>query len=99
MIPPSKKRKITSLPYDVMPKPMKCIMLDEEKQNLGRELESLLREIPAHIIDFLREHRSSGRKCGEDEVEIDIDDLSDNTLFSLLKLLDDYLQEKQKKYS
>ncbi|XP_041007235.1 transcription factor GTE8-like [Juglans microcarpa x Juglans regia] len=97
--PPSKKRKITSLPHEVMPKPVKRIMTDEEKHSLGRELESLLGEIPVRIIDFLREHSSNGRKCGEDEIEIDIDDLSDDTLFSLRKLLDDYLQEKQKKHA
>lgn len=90
-MPPSKKRKITSLHLEVMPKTVKRIMTDEEKHNLGRELESLLGEVPAHIIDYLKEHSSNGRECGEDEIEIDIDDLSDDTLFSLRKLLDDYL--------
>ncbi|KAF2293215.1 hypothetical protein GH714_040547 [Hevea brasiliensis] len=33
---------------------------------------------------------------GEDEIEIDIDALSDDTLFKLRKLLDDYLLEKRK---
>lgn len=95
VMPPSKKRKITSLPQEVMPKPIKRVMTDEEKHNLGRELESLLGEMPVHIIDFLREHSSNGRECGEDEIEIDIDDLSDDTLFTLRKLLDDHLQVKQ----
>ncbi|XP_059449447.1 transcription factor GTE8-like [Corylus avellana] len=98
VMPPSKKRKITSLPHEVMPKPVKRVMTAEEKHNLGRELESLLGEMPLHIIDFLREHSSNGRECGEDEIEIDIDDLSDDTLFTLRKLLDDYLQEKQKNH-
>lgn len=97
-MPPSKKRKIASLPPqpEVMP-PAKQVMSDEEKLNLGRELESLLGEMPVNIIDFLRAHGSNGRECGEDEIEIDIDDLSDDTLFTLRKLLDEYLQEKQKK--
>lgn len=96
-MPPSKKRKIASLPPqpEVMP-PAKPVMSDEEKHKLGRELESLLGEIPVHIIDFLKEQSSNGRECGEDEIEIDIDDLSDDTLLTLRKLLDDYLEEKQK---
>jgi len=98
VMPPSKKRKITSLPHEVMPKPVKRVMTAEEKHNLGRELESLLGEMPLHIIDFLRKHSSNGRECGEDEIEIDIDDLSDDTLFTLRKLLDDYLQEMQKNH-
>ncbi|KAI4348275.1 hypothetical protein L6164_009012 [Bauhinia variegata] len=96
-IPPSKKRKVASLPPrpEVMP-PAKRLMKDEEKHKLGRELESLLGELPLNIIDFLKEHSSNGGECGEDEIEIDIDDLSDDTLFTLRKLLDDYLQEKEK---
>lgn len=53
-------------------------------------------EMPEHIIDFLREHSSNGRESGEEEIEIDIDDLSGDTLFSLRKLVDEYLQQKQK---
>lgn len=95
--PPSKKRKIVSLP----PQPQVITpampgMSDQDKHNLGRQLESLLGEIPVHIIDFLKEHSSNGRECGEDEIEIDIDVLNDDTLFTLRKLLDDFLQEKQK---
>jgi hypothetical protein len=59
-------------------------------------LESLLGEIPVHIIDFLKAHSSNGRECGEDEIEIDIDVLSDDTLLTLRKLLDDFLQDKEK---
>ncbi|KAG4927203.1 hypothetical protein JHK85_053689 [Glycine max] len=95
--PLSKKRKIASLPPqpEVMP-PTKKVMSDQEKHDLGRELESQLGEMPMHIIDFLKEHSSNGRECGDDEIEIDIDDLSDDTLFTLRKLLDDFLQKKQK---
>ncbi|XP_065877537.1 transcription factor GTE8-like isoform X3 [Euphorbia lathyris] len=91
-----KKRKIDSYKLETMTEPVRQAMTDEEKQNLGRELESLLAEMPLHIIDFLREHSSNGRDAGEEEIEIDIDDLSDDTLFTLRKLLDDYLQEKHK---
>ncbi|XP_054802837.1 transcription factor GTE8-like [Prosopis cineraria] len=96
-VPPSKKRKIATIPHctEVIP-PAKQVMTDEEKHNLGMELESLLGELPGHIVDFLKEHSSNGRECGEDEIEIDIDDLSDDALSSLRKLLDEYLQVKQK---
>ncbi|OMO73614.1 hypothetical protein CCACVL1_17201 [Corchorus capsularis] len=94
-MPPAKKRKTTSVTQEIIPEPVKK-MTDEEKHNLGRELESLLAEMPMHIIDFLREKSSNGKESGEEEIEIDIDDLSDDTLFTLRKLLDDYIQEKQK---
>ncbi|XP_022740396.1 transcription factor GTE8 [Durio zibethinus] len=98
VMPPAKKRKTTSVTQQVIPEPVRR-MTDEEKHNLGRELESLLAEIPMHIIDFLREHSSNGRESGEEEIEIDIDDLSDDTLFTLRKLLDEYLQEKHNNQS
>ncbi|XWS30467.1 hypothetical protein CRYUN_Cryun24cG0120300 [Craigia yunnanensis] len=97
-MPPAKKRKTTSVTQEIIKEPVKR-MTDEEKHNLGRELESLLAEMPMHIIDFLREHSSNGRESGEEEIEIDIDDLSDDTLFTLQRLLDDYLQEKHKNQS
>ncbi|GMJ09409.1 global transcription factor group E8 [Hibiscus trionum] len=96
-VPPAKRRKTTSVTQEVLLGHEKR-MTDEEKHNLGRELESLLAEMPMHIIDFLKEHGSNGAEPGE-EIEIDIDNLSDNTLFSLRKLLDDYVQEKQKNRS
>lgn len=99
LVPPSKKRKITPVQPEVIPEPAKRVMTLEEKHNLGRELESLLSEMPLHIIDFLKENSSNGKDSGEDEIEIDIDDLRDDTLFTLRKLLDDYLLEKQKNNS
>lgn len=99
-MPLSKRRKIAPAQRPIMPEPIvERIMTDEEKHNLGTELESLLGDMPACIIDFLREHSSNGRETGEDEIEIDIDDLSDDTLFTLRKLLDEYLQEKQKNHA
>ncbi|KAK8560675.1 hypothetical protein V6N13_003359 [Hibiscus sabdariffa] len=96
-MPPAKKRKMTSVTQEVIPGPVKRIT-DEEKHNLGRELESLFAEMPIHIIDFLKEHCSNGTESGE-EIEIDIDILSDDILLTLRKLLDDYLKEKQKNQS
>ncbi|XP_038706553.1 transcription factor GTE8-like isoform X2 [Tripterygium wilfordii] len=93
--PSSKKRKISSIHHEIIPEPVKKVMTEEEKNSLGRELESLLGEMPIHIVDFLRERSSNGKESGEDEIEIDMDDLSDDTLLSLRKLLDDHFHEKQ----
>ncbi|XP_059641356.1 transcription factor GTE9-like [Cornus florida] len=93
-VPQSKKRKIASVHHKHMPEPVKRVMTDEEKHNLSRELD-LMGDLPDNIVEFLREQSSNGRGTGEDEIEIDIDDLSEDTLFMLRKLLDDYLQEKQ----
>ncbi|XP_044499633.1 transcription factor GTE8-like [Mangifera indica] len=95
-MPMAKKRKIETFQHEIVPEPVKPVMAAVEKQNLGKELESLLGEMPMHIIDFLRDHSSNGTEIGEDEIEIDIDELSDDTLFTLRKLLDDFLKEKQK---
>lgn len=95
-MPPAKKRKIETVHPEVVQEPLKRVMTDQEKHKLGVELESLLGEMPMHIIDFLKKHCSSGSDAGEDEIEIDIDGLSHDILFSLRKLLDDYLKERQK---
>ncbi|MCI10609.1 transcription factor GTE8-like, partial [Trifolium medium] len=76
--------------------PAKRVMSTKEKQNIASELDSFEGDIPANILDFLKQHCSNGKECEEDELEIDIDDLSDDTLFKLRKLLDDSLMEKQK---
>lgn len=98
--PSSKKRKHSLTQLIVLPEPVcepvKC-MTAEEKQKLSRELESSLSDLPDNIIEFLREQSSAGKDEGEDEIEIDIDSLTDDTLFKLQKLLDDHLAEKQKR--
>ncbi|KAI5430994.1 transcription factor GTE8 isoform X2 [Lathyrus oleraceus] len=95
VIPPVQLQVIPPVQLQVIPH-AKQVMSDQEKLNIGRELESLQGEIPAHIVDFLKEHSSNGKECEEDEIEIDIEDLSDDTLFKLRKLLDESLLEKQK---
>ncbi|GMQ10010.1 hypothetical protein CsSME_00053184 [Camellia sinensis var. sinensis] len=82
-MPPSKKRKLTSPQHKAMPGRAKRIMTYEEKHKLSRDFEALLGELPDNIFEF-------------DEIEVYIDDLSDNTLFMLRKLLDDYLREIRK---
>ncbi|XP_077211915.1 transcription factor GTE10-like [Tasmannia lanceolata] len=74
---------------------LKRTITDEERQSLSRDLDSLQGDIPEHIIDFLREHSYSANQTSEDEIEVDIDALGDDILFTLRKLLDDYLREKQ----
>ncbi|KAJ4901024.1 Transcription factor GTE8 [Raphanus sativus] len=98
-VPPAKKRKMVSPVRESVPKPVKPLMTAEERHRLGRQLESLLEELPAQIIDFLKKHSSNGGEIAEDEIEIDIDVLSDEVLFSLKKLLDEHIQEKEAKQS
>ena len=93
---PLKKKKINPKDTMIKPEPVRQIMTDQEKHYLSTELESLLCELPENIVDFLKEQNSTEGQMGEDEIEIDIDALSDETLFKLRKLLDDYLLEKQK---
>ncbi|XP_061359791.1 transcription factor GTE10-like [Gastrolobium bilobum] len=95
-IPPAKKKKMTSNDTNVKPEPVKRTMTDEEKQKLSLQLEAMLGELPETIVDFLKEHSHDAGQTNDDEIEIDIDALSDDTLFRLRKLLDDYMLEKQK---
>lgn len=95
----SKKRRLSPMLHAVVPEPPKCKMTDEEKHRLGGELEASLGDLPDNIIEFLKKHSSNGTATGEDgedDIEIDIDVLSNDTLFTLRELLDNFLQEKQK---
>ncbi|GFP84936.1 transcription factor gte8 [Phtheirospermum japonicum] len=93
---PSKKRKLSPRPNEVMQETIKRKMTDEEKHKISSELESFIGDLPDSVIDFLRAHTSNKGDGEEDEIEIDIDELSDDTLFALRKLLDDHLPEKHK---
>ncbi|KAL2639242.1 hypothetical protein AAZV13_06G158100 [Glycine max] len=95
-VPPTKKKKITPNDSSVKPEPVKRIVTVEEKQKLSLELETMIGELPDSIVDFLREQSYNEGQTNDDEIEIDIDTLSDDTLFKLRKLLDDYMLEKQK---
>ncbi|PIA33647.1 hypothetical protein AQUCO_04000009v1 [Aquilegia coerulea] len=94
---PSKKRKMSLTDHEVKKEPVKRIVTEEDKQNLRMDLESLPEELPTHIIDFLHS-LSECQTAGEDEIELEIDALSDDTLFTLRKLVDDYLREKRKNH-
>ncbi|XP_073142033.1 transcription factor GTE10-like [Henckelia pumila] len=95
-MPPVKKQKIAPTENKLDRKTEKRVMTDIEKKRLGEELEALLEELPENIIEFLKDSTSNGGQVIEDEIEIDIGTLNDDTLFSLRKLLDDYLRNKEK---
>lgn len=95
-VPPAKKQKTTSKETKVKQERDKRVMNDIEKQKLGREMEELIAELPDNIINFLKESTLSSSQVTEDEIEIDIEALNDETLFTLRGLLDDYLKEKKK---
>ncbi|KAG2678628.1 hypothetical protein I3843_11G010300 [Carya illinoinensis] len=94
-IPPTKRKKtVTQNDASAQPEPVRQIMTGDERLKLSAELEALLVELPESIVDFLKEH--SAGQTDEEEIEIDIEALSDDTLFTLRKLLDDYMLERQK---
>lgn len=102
-IPPAKTKKtlaqndagVKSEPArQIMTAEPKQVMTAEQKQEVGADLQALMAELPENIVDFLRQH--SDEQTDEDEIEIGIDELSDDTLFTLRKLLNDYMLEKQK---
>ncbi|OIT05967.1 PREDICTED: transcription factor GTE8-like [Nicotiana attenuata] len=92
----SKKRRLSPMQHVIMPEPPIYKMTDEEKHKLSSELEASLGDLPDNIIEFLKEQSSNGTAAGDDEIEIDIDVLPHDTLFTLRELLDKFLQEKQK---
>ncbi|KNA24476.1 hypothetical protein SOVF_015290 [Spinacia oleracea] len=95
-IPPSKKKKVAPVGYAVKSQPIKKVMTLDERRNLSAELEGLIADLPDTIIEFLKANSSADGQGNEDEIEIDIDALSDDVLFKLRKLLDDFLLEKKK---
>ncbi|KAJ0534261.1 putative chromatin remodeler Bromodomain family [Helianthus annuus] len=97
-MPSSKKRKMTSVQPNVpnlLAEPSKPVMSNDDKVKLSRELLTHLGDLPDNIINFLRQHGSNKNDAGEDEIEIDIDNLNNETVFELRKMLDDHIREKQ----
>lgn len=78
----------------IKPETVRPTITEEEKHKLSLELEALMGELPENIVELLQ--ANSEGQTNEDEIEIDFDALSDDTLISLRKLLDDYLLEKKK---
>ncbi|CAA7031423.1 unnamed protein product [Microthlaspi erraticum] len=90
-------KKLKTIAVEVL-EPVKRVMNNEDRLKLGRDLESLT-EFPVQLINFLREHNSNDGVIEDDEIEIDINDLSDQALFQLRDLLDEHLRESQDKKS
>ncbi|KAI3970299.1 hypothetical protein MKX01_023946 [Papaver californicum] len=84
-IPPSKKMKISSPGHE-------RIMTDMEKLKLTEDLQSI-RDFPPNLIEFLRKQSTS--QTADDELELDIENMTGDTLFTLRKLVDDYMQDQQ----
>ncbi|KAG8086696.1 hypothetical protein GUJ93_ZPchr0010g10671 [Zizania palustris] len=68
----------------------KEVMTDEQKYDLSVRLQSYGGLIPDHIVDFIRRHLAEDNEADDDELELDMNVLSDSTLIELQKLLDDY---------
>ncbi|KAI7735460.1 hypothetical protein M8C21_017818 [Ambrosia artemisiifolia] len=101
IMPPIKKRRTASVGVEIQQEPLMkkkkvMVMSVVEKHKLGSDLEASLADLPATIVDFLKQNSSNGNAAMDEEIEIDIDRLSDETLFKLRKLLDDFLVGKQK---
>lgn len=84
---PSKKRKLS--PTLNQP-PIKRKMTDEEKHELGRELEDMLGDLPDNIIEFLG-HKVQTEAMKRMRLKL----ISMFLTFTLRKLLNDHLQVKQ----
>ncbi|XP_044962175.1 transcription factor GTE8-like isoform X2 [Hordeum vulgare subsp. vulgare] len=66
------------------------MMTDEQKVALSVRLQSYGGFIPEHVVEFIKRHVNDDNDADEDELTIDMNALSDDTLFELEKLLDDY---------
>lgn len=69
------------------------VMSVEEKQKLSRDLESLSGDMPEQICNFFRKY-SSGLSQNDYEIEVDIDEFDNETLFELRKTVNDCLNER-----
>ncbi|CAD6246523.1 unnamed protein product [Miscanthus lutarioriparius] len=89
-----KKRKTSPLVQDaplvedIVPAG-KRVMASEQKYDLSARLQSYGAFIPDHVVEFIRSH-ADDCNADEEELELDMDALGDDTLFELQKLLDDY---------
>ncbi|EOA15216.1 hypothetical protein CARUB_v10028607mg [Capsella rubella] len=93
---PLRKKAVTMNESKLRVEPVKLVMTDGEKKKLSQDLMAAEEDIPQNIVDLLREQSGSNGQSGEVEIEIDIETLSDDILFMVRKLLDDYLREKNK---
>ncbi|KAG8046395.1 hypothetical protein GUJ93_ZPchr0008g12885 [Zizania palustris] len=101
-----KKRKASPLVQDTLEVPVveaakviedvqvvhstKEITMNKQKFDLSVRLQSYGELIPDHIVDFIRKQIADDNEADEDELELDMNVLSDSTLTELQKLLDNY---------
>jgi hypothetical protein len=71
------------------------MMTDEQKVELSVRLQSYGGFIPEHVVEFIKRHVNDDNDTDEDELTVDMNALSDGTLFELQKLLDDYDRANQ----
>ena len=67
------------------------IMTAAEKHKLSSRLESCVSVLPDPVIEFLKKNSGQQMDAADDEIEVDIDSLGDDTLFELKRLLDEFL--------
>ncbi|CAG7860394.1 unnamed protein product [Brassica rapa] len=94
-VPPPRKNTASVNESKLRVEPAKLVMTDDEKKKLSQDLDAL-EEFPQNIVDLLKEQIGNDDLSGEVEIEIDIETLSDETLFMVRKLLDDYLKDRKK---
>ncbi|KAJ6824746.1 transcription factor GTE10-like [Iris pallida] len=93
----SKKRKPSPVyHHNVIQEKPKPKVLPGLRVELSDRLGSMIDDIPDKIIDFLRIHNKVVNEAGEEEIEVDIDALSEDKLLELKGLIDDYTQTRQR---
>ncbi|XP_026439317.1 transcription factor GTE8-like [Papaver somniferum] len=68
-------------------------MTDLEKHKLAEDLESIT-DLPSYLIEFLRK-QSTSQTADDDELEIDLENMTGDTFFTLRKLVDDSMQDQR----
>ncbi|KAI3830678.1 hypothetical protein MKX03_005424, partial [Papaver bracteatum] len=87
-IPPSKRMQISSPGHE-------RTMTKMEKDKLYEDLLESITDLPSYLIEFLRNQSTSQIADDTDEeLEIDLENMTDDTLFTLRKLVDDCMQRK-----
>ncbi|GAA0140097.1 DNA-binding transcription factor [Lithospermum erythrorhizon] len=94
--PPMKKKKVANLEHEVKQNSVERVMTLDEKHNLSADLVEVAAELPDNIIDFLKWNTNNSSESNEGEMEIDLGSLTDETLFTLRDLLNDYKSDKLK---
>ncbi|KAI3893382.1 hypothetical protein MKW92_027420 [Papaver armeniacum] len=91
IIPSSKKRQISSPGHE-------RTMTDVEISKLHDDLIESITDLPLYVIDFLRNQSTSQiadvADDADEELEVDLEKMTDDILFTLRELVDDCMQRK-----